>query len=482
VTDATPKDETASRIINDYRGEADLDTVVAESEVALNATFAANYHRETNYGNLVTDAMRARADADVAITNAGGIRSDSVYGPGNVTGGDVFNTLPFPNTLVTVELTGAELKRTLESQVITLDSETGQEYGAEISQQTSGVRFEWNETSGEVTDVYVDRAGPTEEARWVPLEEEETYAVAVNSYMADGGSGYPLENATRLNETDELLATSVIEYLKPMGTVSPEVEGRMERVSTNVPVADATLELDGEGKVVVRMDAPSDLESVREGSVVAVPPAPGVDGVEAEQVVHDREAGELVVRFDDAALASIVGNASEGEIDVFADYTTSESGDRPFFKYSTLNADLAATVADDGAGAGEGTPGGDEGEVDDGDDAETVAVGLDDLAAPTAVSVGQTYAACITLENPSDEAVTRTVVYRVGGEYVEGREVTLDPGESRRVTTWVTAPDVEPGTYDHGLFVEGEGRTAAVDVAPNATANVSGSGSESASA
>ncbi|MFC6725602.1 bifunctional metallophosphatase/5'-nucleotidase, partial [Halobium palmae] len=266
VTNATPRNETASQIINDYRAEADLDTVVAETETPLNATFSANYHRETNYGNLVTDAMRNESGADVAITNAGGIRSDAVYGPGNVTGGDVFNTLPFGNTLVTVRLSGAELEAALESQIVTLDSETGQQYGAEISQQVGGVRFEWNETSGEVRDVYVNDAGPTEEADWEALDAEENYTVAVNSFIADGGSSYPLEDAPRVNETDRLLAETVIDYLKERGTVAPTVEGRMRRVSTSVPPSQGDLELGDRGHVVLRMDASAGTESVREGS------------------------------------------------------------------------------------------------------------------------------------------------------------------------------------------------------------------------
>ncbi|WP_233127186.1 5'-nucleotidase C-terminal domain-containing protein [Halorubrum sp. SD612] len=129
VTDDIEKDPTASDIINEYRGEVSLDSVIVETETPLDATFGSNYHRETNYGNVVTDAMRERVDADVAITNAGGIRSDSVYGPGEITGGDIFNTLPFPNTVVSLELTGEELVETLESQVVTLESDTGQNFG-----------------------------------------------------------------------------------------------------------------------------------------------------------------------------------------------------------------------------------------------------------------------------------------------------------------------------------------------------------------
>ncbi|MFC7176235.1 bifunctional metallophosphatase/5'-nucleotidase [Halosegnis marinus] len=205
--------ETASDIINGYRANVSLDSAATYSEVALDARFSTNYHEESNYGNLITDAMRERSGADVAITNAGGIRSNGVYGPGNITGGDVFNTLPFGNTLVTLELTGAELEETLESQIIEVGPDNS--YDAEISQQVSGVNFEWNGATGEVTDLHVGGE---------PVDPEATYTLATNNYIADGGSGYPLENATRLNETGTIVAQVVIDYMQERDTVAPRVE------------------------------------------------------------------------------------------------------------------------------------------------------------------------------------------------------------------------------------------------------------------
>ncbi len=224
TTDA-PKNETASRIINEYRSEVDLDSTIAYSETALDARFATNYHRESNYGDLVTDAMRAKTGADVAITNAGGIRSDGVYGPGNITGGDVFNTLPFGNEVVTVELTGRELEATLASQVTTLESEAGQQYGAEMSMQVSGVRFEWvgHEGRDRIRDVSVNGE---------PLDPNATYEVAVNDFMAGGGSGYPLADKPVVQRTDELISTTVVDYLKEKGRIAPTTEGRIQRVDT----------------------------------------------------------------------------------------------------------------------------------------------------------------------------------------------------------------------------------------------------------
>jgi 2',3'-cyclic-nucleotide 2'-phosphodiesterase (5'-nucleotidase family) len=348
VTDDIEKDPTASDIINDYREDVGLDSVIVESETPLDATFGSNYHRETGYGNLITDAMRERADADVAITNSGGIRSDSVYGPGEITGGDIFNTLPFPNTLVTVELTGEELVETLESQVITLESGTGQSFGEEVSQQTSGVRFEWvpHEDADElVRDVYVGGE---------PLDPDDTYEVAVNSFMAGGGSGFPLADKPVLEDTDELLVTLVVDYLRERDTIAPTVEGRMQRVDRDLPDADVTV--DGNGKVVAEFDAPDDVESVAEDTAT-VWTSDG-DTADAEQVVFDADDDGLVVRVDDGDLADTIEDADDGDevpLNLYAEYESSEY-DHVYFERSRLNADVAATVRRRGRGRA-GPPG-----------------------------------------------------------------------------------------------------------------------------
>lgn len=342
-----PKDETVSGIINEYRAEVRLDEVVTTSETALDARFSSNYHRETGYGNLVTDAMRAETGADVAITNAGGIRSNAVYGPGEITGGDVFNTLPFSNTVTTVELTGSQLVETLSSQIITMESWTGSQYGAEVSQQVSGVRFEWvahEDAEALVRDVYVGGE---------PLSPGATYEVAVNSYMAGGGSGYPLADKPVLDDTGKLLATTVIDYLETKETIAPTVEGRMQRVDADL--RDATVRVDGEGKVVLRFDAVADYAATGEGTFEMATK----DGhtVAAERTVYDPDEGTLVVRFDDAELASLVGDEDEVALDLYGGYDSSEH-ERVYFEYSRVNADVTATVAETGTATTQevGTP------------------------------------------------------------------------------------------------------------------------------
>jgi 2',3'-cyclic-nucleotide 2'-phosphodiesterase (5'-nucleotidase family) len=336
------KNETASRIIEGYRENVSLDSTVANTTVPLDATFATNYHQESRYGNLVTDAMRTEADADVAITNAGGIRSNSVYGPGEITGGDVFNTLPFANTLVTVELTGAELEAVLESQVITVGPDNP--YGAEISQQVSGVSFEWNGATGEVRELQVNGED---------VQPDETYTVAVNSYMANGGSGYPLENATRVSTTDTLLAGVVIDYMEQRGTVSPEVEDRAVRYTTDL--GDRMVWADQKGVTVLRYDAPANMTDVTASSFYAT------DGGTDVAATHVRHAGDtLVVQFRDEDLHRLADGQGNAHVEVYGTYTDSRYTDaRAYWDGSVANSDLTVfTSQSDSRGESAGTEGG----------------------------------------------------------------------------------------------------------------------------
>ncbi|WP_223301886.1 bifunctional UDP-sugar hydrolase/5'-nucleotidase [Haladaptatus sp. R4] len=342
ITESTPKNETVSRIINDYRSEVDLDSTIAYTETPLDARFSTNYHRESNYGDLVTDAMRSQTGADVAITNAGGIRSNGVYGPGNITGGDVFNTLPFGNKVVTVRLTGAQLKETLASQITTMESDAGQQYGAEMSMQVSGVRFEWVGHDGKqkIRDVRVDGK---------PLDPNATYEVAVNDFMAGGGSGYPLADKPVVQRTDKLLSTTVVDYLKSNGKIAPTTDGRIQRVDTSL--ADESVSLDGHGNAVMQFDAPDDYDATAPNTFVVS--TPDNRTVATEKVTYDADEDTLTVRFDDAELASLVGCNETAQLDLYGEYRSSQY-DRVYFNYSRLNADVTATLADrNGHGANE---------------------------------------------------------------------------------------------------------------------------------
>lgn len=331
-TENVSVDETVAGEVRPLR-ESVLNEVVGESEVALDATFASNYHEETGLGNAITDSFRAETGADVAVTNAGGIRSNSVYGPGELTRGDVYNILPFHNTLVTVELSGAELEQLLASQVVTLESEGGQQYGEEAALQVSGVSYEFvpHERvpySERIQDVYVNGE---------PLDADATYTVTVNSYMA-GWDGSVLTNATVVDRTSLTYAAAFENYVQENSPISPEGENRIRRV--DYVAGDATAELDGEGSVSVTFPTPENASTVHEGSFYAM--TSEYERVNASDVtVGD---GEVTVTFDDAALAEVVGDSTEGTLEVYGTYNSSTK-EPVYYDAFVLEGDLEYSVA-----------------------------------------------------------------------------------------------------------------------------------------
>jgi 5'-nucleotidase len=129
---------------------------------------------ESHLGDLVADAHRAAAPgAQVAFTNAGGLRADLPAGP--LTWGDLFAAQPFGNELVALTLTGADLLDLLESQ-------WGP--GRQDVLQVSGLSYGWSAAASPGSKVRGVQVGG------VPLDPAARYRVVVNGFLAGGGDGF----------------------------------------------------------------------------------------------------------------------------------------------------------------------------------------------------------------------------------------------------------------------------------------------------
>ncbi len=120
-------------------------------------------------GALVTDAMRRAAPgADVAIMNAGGLRTGLPAGA--ITLGQVLDMMPFGNALATLELSGVDLAATI------LHGDGLRTRGG--YPQLSGAR---------VVDGRVELGGPD---AWRPIDPAATYRIVTNNFLRGGGDGY----------------------------------------------------------------------------------------------------------------------------------------------------------------------------------------------------------------------------------------------------------------------------------------------------
>ncbi len=190
VTSETKEDPDFAVIYRKYEGLIkQLSQVVGRSKVALDAGSAENRTRETNVGNMVTEAFRNATGADVALMNGGSIRADTIISPGPLTKRDLLSILPFKNKVVKLELTGATLRAVLENGV----SRSAEESEPGRFPQVAGLRFTFDAgrpPGSRVVDVTVNRQ---------PLDDNRKYTLATTNFLAiDGGDGYTVLKGARL--------------------------------------------------------------------------------------------------------------------------------------------------------------------------------------------------------------------------------------------------------------------------------------------
>jgi 5'-nucleotidase / UDP-sugar diphosphatase len=153
------------------KGRAALDVVVGESDGALNGSRNDVRSKPTNMGVFIASVMMQRARADLAIMNSGGIR-DSMPA-GKLTYKDVLKVQPFGNMLAVVELKGNEL-------MSYLNAAAKMTAGSGAFPQFAGVRLLME--NGAVTSATI---------KGQPIDPAKTYRMALNSFQANGGDGYP---------------------------------------------------------------------------------------------------------------------------------------------------------------------------------------------------------------------------------------------------------------------------------------------------
>lgn len=180
---------------------------------------------ESELGNLIADAQRARTGAGIAFMNPGGIRTDILAG--EVTYGELFEVQPFANQLVTMTLSGSQVERLLEQQFTLPDRPR--------VLKSSGITYRWAQLGcvvGQQTRCSAaDRVLPADvSVGGEPLDLARNYRVTVNSFLAFGGDNFTvlLEGTDRVFAAEDDLAAlvSYIEALtQPFNAV---IEGRIQ--------------------------------------------------------------------------------------------------------------------------------------------------------------------------------------------------------------------------------------------------------------
>ena len=206
--DAFTPDTGLSTYLADVRAKsrAELAKPVARVQGALSRN--ENPAGESVLGGVIADAAVAATrdqGAQVGFMNPGGIRKDLEVGEGGVVSfGQAQAVLPFGNTLVVMDLTGAQLRRALEQQWDRPASS-----GPSIQSVSSSLSYDWDGTlpaGRRVMNVKVDG---------VALDDDKTYRVVANNFLAEGGDNIPMfAKGTRRVDTGLRDLDALIAYLQ----------------------------------------------------------------------------------------------------------------------------------------------------------------------------------------------------------------------------------------------------------------------------
>jgi len=181
--------------------------------------------RETALGNLLADVAREQMQTDVGLINGGGIRINDNIPPGPITKYDMEGVFYYSNNLVAFTATGQQLLDMLRNSVSRVDAGDGRFL------QVSGLRFTYHRGDGG----YVVNAADVE-VGGKALDVNARYSVATVDYLYLHGTddGYALfSDANRPpkvnSDRDADFRTKVEEYIRRVGTVDTDIEGRIVR-------------------------------------------------------------------------------------------------------------------------------------------------------------------------------------------------------------------------------------------------------------
>lgn len=160
-------------------------------------------------GNLAADALLLAAgrSTQMALTNSGGIRNEIPAGA--VSMGAVISTFPFPNELVTMDLTGKQLRSLME-------------HGAGLSngvlQVSRGLEMKYDSSKPVGQRVVLFRLNGK------PIDDTTVYHIVTNSFLADGGDGFVAftEGQARNTSGGYYVSNAVVDYFKAGQKITDE--------------------------------------------------------------------------------------------------------------------------------------------------------------------------------------------------------------------------------------------------------------------
>lgn len=197
-------DEETAKIYEKY--EKELEPVLGEVIGEASDVFGHDIDNVTPLGRWVCEVMKEKVNADIAITNGGGLRR--TLEKGKITMGDMYEIMPFDNSLVTMDLKGADVKKAIDHGILNPEVRDGQFVGL-IVEYDKDAEFE-----NRITKITLEDG--------TPLDMNKTYKVVINDFMYPNGDKYDFSNAENVVNTYIPIRDALVETIKEAKVISPK--------------------------------------------------------------------------------------------------------------------------------------------------------------------------------------------------------------------------------------------------------------------
>ncbi|HKP06013.1 MAG TPA: choice-of-anchor I family protein, partial [Microbacterium sp.] len=237
--------QTATKAIVDQavtvaneKGQVQVGSITADILRGKTATGSEDRGVHSTLGNTVADVYLwatsenpayGGEDAQIAFMNPGGLRNDLLFGDDNgaMSYREVANVQPFGNTLVTLDLTGAQIKEILEQQ--------WQPDGASRPKLALGVSkgftFEYDPAAARDAHI-VSMQYQGEE-----VDMTDTFRVVTNSFLSAGGDNFfSFADGTNVLDSGQIDLQATVDFFAAASPVAPSPANRAYLLGEQPPV------------------------------------------------------------------------------------------------------------------------------------------------------------------------------------------------------------------------------------------------------
>ena len=220
-----PKDTEQTALIDAYDRSAAPIANRRAGSVTETLSRTPNNAGESALGDIIADAQLAATQSEkdgnavAAFTNPGGVRTDIIKKEdGAVTYADLFASQPFRNQLVTLSLTGAQIRDVLEQQW--LDPKRPR-----ILQVSNGFSYNWDGSKP-----YGERVvAASMSLNGVPIDPARSYRVTVNNYLSLGGDGFTVLKEGSSQQFGVFDVDALYAYFQAHSPIAPTAADRIVR-------------------------------------------------------------------------------------------------------------------------------------------------------------------------------------------------------------------------------------------------------------